>query len=60
MDSYWPKKISVAGGFRVFKVSPEAFYSNKPISFGKCEHKLAYNVSGFILSVPTKQRQSIF
>jgi hypothetical protein len=34
--------------FMNFKVSPEAFHWNKPISSGKCEHKLAYNVSGLI------------
>jgi hypothetical protein len=46
MDGSWPKKASLV--FLDLKVSPEAFHLNKPISFGKCEHKLAYNVSGAI------------
>ncbi len=32
----------------------------KPISSSKCEHKLAYNVSGLIYSAPANQRRSIF
>jgi hypothetical protein len=47
MERSWPKYASrVVLGF--CKVSPEAFHLNKPISSGKCEHKLAYNVSGAI------------
>jgi hypothetical protein len=41
-------------------VSPEVIHLNKPISSGKCERRLAYNVSGLIQSVPANQRSSIF
>ncbi len=52
--------MSIAGGFWIVVIAPDDFYWNNRISSGKYEHKLAYNVSGLILSVPTNQRRSIF
>ncbi len=50
------KTVSVAGGFCIFLRVPDFFYWNKPISPGKFEHRLAYNVIGLISSVPTDQK----
>ncbi len=48
--------VSVAGGFCIFLRIPDVFYGNKPLSPGKFEHRLAYNVTGLISSVPTNQK----
>jgi hypothetical protein len=38
----------------------DVFYLNKHISSGKCEHKLAFNVSGLILTTMNKELLASF
>jgi hypothetical protein len=40
------------GWFIIFVRAQDVFYWNKHISSSKCQHKLAYNVSGLILVCP--------